>query len=74
MIEVKEEYPFIDYNGKAQVGLIRHWAEDENGVHYVLKQVETELEYDEAIDVYPCRYTYVATDKIVGDESEEKEE
>ena len=34
-----------------------------------LLQVETGIMYDEAIDIVPCRYTYVETDKRV-----EKEE
>ena len=43
--------------------LIRHYAEDEQGNKYYIRQVETGVEYSEAVDVLPCRYTYVATDK-----------
>ena len=28
-------------------------------------QVETNVEYDEAYDVIPCRYTYKETDKLI---------
>lgn len=33
---------------------------------YRIKQVETGIVYDEAIDVYPCRYTYEETDELIG--------
>lgn len=45
--------------------LIRHYAEDEQGNKYHIKQVETGIEYDEAVDILPCRYTYVVTEKAV---------
>lgn len=45
--------------------LIRHYSTD--GMR--LLQVETGIEYDEAIDAVPCRYTYAETDKPI-----EKEE
>ena len=47
---------------------IRHYVEDEQGNKYYIKQVETGAEYSEAVDVLPCRYTYVVTDKKVVDE------
>lgn len=65
MIKLKTQYPFIDENGNEKSNLIKHYAEDENGNNYYIKQVETGLEYSEAVDVYPCRYTYKKTDKIV---------
>lgn len=46
--------------------LIRHFSDSGKK----LLQLETGIEYDEAIDVIPCRYTYKETDTIV--ESEEK--
>ena len=65
MIELKKQYPYIDFNGKENVKLIKTYAEDENGNKYYIKQVETGTEYSEAVDVIPCRYTYVATDKLI---------
>ena len=44
---------------------IRHYAEDENGVKYYILQLPTCVEYAEAIDVVPCKYTYKVTDKPV---------
>lgn len=50
---------------------IRHYAEDEQGVRYWIKQVETGVEYDEAVDILPCRYTYIITDKPVEQEAQD---
>lgn len=50
--------------------LIRHYAEDEQGNKYYIKQVETGIEYPEAVDVIPCRYTYVVTDKKIEENQE----
>lgn len=50
--------------------LVRHWAnesesaEDEIGT-YCIRQVETGVEYSDAVDIIPCRYTYEATDKPI---------
>lgn len=41
--------------------LIRHFS-DEN--RYIL-QVETGIEYAEAIDVIPCRYTYEESEREI---------
>lgn len=68
MIEIKTQYPYIDENGNERNDLIKHYAEDENGNRYYILQVETNIEYSEAVDVYPCRYTYKATDKKVEDQ------
>lgn len=65
MIELKLQRPFIDENGKIYGHLERHYAEDENGVKYKIKQIETDVIYDEAIDLYPCKYTYEITNDTV---------
>lgn len=57
MIELKVE--------KINEKLEKHYAEDENGVRYYVLQLPTCVEYSEAIDVVPCRYTYKVTDKPV---------
>ena len=38
---------------------IRHYSD--NGKK--IRQVETGVVYDEAVDVFPCRYTYTETDE-----------
>ena len=58
---LKAQHPYIDENGNERPELIRHYSDESKR----LLQVETGREYDEAIDVYPCRYTYVETDKYV---------
>lgn len=65
MVELKTQYPYVDESGKEYPNLVKHYAEDENGEKYYIRQVETGIEYNEAVDVYPCRYIYFATDKQI---------
>lgn len=44
-----EDYPY-----KGRTNRIRHYSDK----GYTIIQNETGIEYDEAIDVYPCPYTY----------------
>ena len=46
--------------------LIRHYSDSGKK----LSQIETGMEYDEAIDVVPCRYTYKETDILVENKEE----
>ena len=46
--------------------LVRHYSD--KGMK--LKQVETGVVYDEAIDLIPCQYTYEETDQRVGGEED----
>ena len=39
--------------------LVRHYSD----TGMMLLQVETGIEYEEAVDVVPCRYTYEETNK-----------
>lgn len=41
--------------------LVRHYS-DQN---LRIRQIETGLLYDEAVDVVPCRYTYEETDEPI---------
>lgn len=58
--------------------IIEEFIEDGARVHHYsdqllkIKQVETNIIYDDAVDVVPCRYTYEETD-IPIEEIEEKE-
>ena len=54
-----EEYP---YNGNEK--LIRHLSDT-----YTIIQAETGNEYGEAIDSYPCKYTYIESENILETES-----
>ena len=62
---LKTQHPFIDEKGYKKENLIKHYAEDEQGNSYYIKQNETGIIYDIAIDVYPCRYTYTALDEKI---------
>ena len=44
--------------------LIRHYSD--TGI--MILQVETGIEYEEAVDVVPCRYTYEETSRPILDE------
>lgn len=61
MVEIKTQYPYLDENGNEHFNFIKHYAEDETGQHYIIKQKETGNLYEEAIDIYPCVYSYEAT-------------
>lgn len=41
--------------------LIRHYSTE----GFKIRQIETDVIYDEAIDVVPCRYTYEETDELI---------
>jgi len=41
--------------------LIRHWSD----LNLKIRQIETGIVYDDAIDVVPCRYTYEETDEPI---------
>ena len=71
MIELKKEYPYIDENGDARADLEKHYAENENGERFYIKQVETGVIYAEAVDVTPCRYTYEATNEKIEETNNE---
>ena len=58
---LKTQYPYIDEKGNKKLQLVKHYSDEGK---YLL-QVETGREYASAIDVYPCRYTYVEIDKPV---------
>lgn len=48
---------------------VRHYS-DEN---FMIRQIETNILYEDAVDVIPCKYTYEETDVLI-DHSEPKEE
>lgn len=48
----------IEINGKQ---LCKHYSNDNK----IIVQVETQTEYAEAIDIMPCKYTYIESDKEV---------
>lgn len=65
MIEIVTEYP---YNNNYT--LVKTYAIDELGSHYKIQQVQTGAIFEEAIDQYPPKYSYVATEEKVLAEEE----
>lgn len=60
--------------------LITEYIENENRIrHYsdqnmMILQVETNILYEDAVDILPCKYTYEETNiPIITEESEENE-
>ena len=58
-----EQYPYIDEQGNEHDDLIRHYSD----AGKMILQKETGAKYSDAIDVYPCRYTYEETDEPVNE-------
>ena len=59
--------------------LIRHWANetesaDDTTATYKIRQIETGVVYDDAVDVIPCRYTYEAMDEPIEQTEEATEQ
>ena len=44
---------------------IRHYSSE----GFKIRQVETGIVYEDAVDVLPCRYTYEETDELIQDEA-----
>lgn len=55
---LKEQYPYIDAYGNEHKNLIKQYSS--NGC-YIIKNGTGEP-LTEAVDVYPCRYTYTETE------------
>ena len=64
------QHPYIDESGAERPELIKHYSDQ--GLY--IKQVETGIEYESAIDVYPCVYTYEETENPIKEIDEPKEE
>jgi hypothetical protein len=57
-VEIIDIQTTIDEEGN------EHIVEIEGDFYYI-KQIETGIEYEEAIDIIPCKYTYMVTDKKI---------
>ncbi len=64
------KYPYIDENGNELTELVKHYSD----TNKYIRQEETGVEYEAAIDVYPCRYTYTETDKDIKSDLKSEEE
>ena len=45
---------------------IRHWSD----LNFKIRQIETGIIYDDAVDVIPCKYTYEETNEPIEEEEE----
>lgn len=78
-IELGYQHPWIDSEGNERADLECHYGvrveytEDDEGniiskeekEHYMIKQLPTNIIYAEAVDLYPCKYTYEVTEEVV---------
>lgn len=51
-------------------GRIRHYSNE----GYYIRQIETGILYEDAVDILPCPYTYEETDELIPETEEIKEE
>ena len=63
---IKTQYPYIDENGKERENLIKTYSD----LGLYILQNETGEVYDEAVDVYPSKYTYSETEEYVEEDEE----
>lgn len=56
-----EQHPFIDEEGVEHENLVKHYSD----AGFYILQNETGVKYSEAVDVYPCRYTYTETNEPI---------
>lgn len=49
---------------------VRHWSD----LGMMIRQIETGILYEDAVDVVPCRYTYEETDTPISEEPASSEE
>lgn len=63
---IRQEYYMTRNDG---VALYKTYSDNNK----MILQVETGIEYSEAIDVYPIRYTYVETENDIQSEEEQEQ-
>jgi hypothetical protein len=60
------QYPYIDETGAEHDNLVKTYSD----AGKTILQVETNCEYDEAIDIYPSKYTYQETEHDVQEDED----
>lgn len=63
-----QQYPYINENGIEDISRIKTYSDNNN----LIIQQETGIEYEEAIDTYPCKFHYI--EKIRTEEETHKAE
>lgn len=67
---IKPEYPYKDKKGNLHYDKIRQYSTE----GFRLLKNGTDEKYDEAVDTYPCKYTYSETTEPIEVETEENNE
>lgn len=65
---LQQQYPYIDEQGKEHFNLVKHYSDK----GFYIRQLQTNIEYTEAVDIYPCKYTYIETNKEIGASEDER--
>lgn len=60
------QYPYIDENGKERAEFVKTYS----NIGLRVIQNETGEVYDEAIDIYPSKYTYSESDEYIEEDHE----
>lgn len=60
-----KEHPAYDCDGNLQDDLVKHYSD----AGFNILQNETGVKYAEAIDIFPCRYTYTETDEPIDEQT-----
>lgn len=68
---IKTQHPYIDAFGVEHDNMIKTWTTNSKKV---MLQVETGNLYEEAIDLYPCPFTYQEVDKPEEEEPQKEGE
>lgn len=58
---VVEQHPWIDEYGQPHDELVLHYSDE----RMMILQEQTGVKYENAVDVFPCQYTYVETDEPI---------
>ena len=65
MVKLKLDEFYIDEKGNIHKDLERHYAiDEETGDKYTVIQVDTGIEYYDAVDLKPCLHVYAIGNKI----------
>ena len=63
---IKTQYPYINANGVEKENFIKTYSD----IGLRILQNETGAVYDEAVDLYPSKYTYSETDEYIEEDQE----
>lgn len=65
---VIEEYPYIDAEGNERPDLVKHYSDEGK---QIVKEGTSDI-YEEAVDNYPCKFTYAEVEEPTEQDAEDK--